>query len=322
LKQQKGGRLENKSRKGRKRIAAGAIASFAVCVALLPGAIPDRAQKSGVQPAGHFERVLIVVLENQNYDSARKDPYLAQLARQGANFTNFRAIAHPSYPNYLAMVAGSSFGVRDDDQIDFPDDPEHGTVANYLDWRSYAEDYPTRPIPFLKDRGKYARKHVPLLSFSRIQRSGADRVVPVDPSDPRNRFVRDIQNFRSDPKKYPLPQYMFYTPNLDNDGHDPSLDPPVGLRKASRWLSNFLENWCPLDDKMKGTLVVVTFDESDNHDRINHIYTVFLGDMVKHGDFDEPYSHYNVLKTVEDNFQIPSFHASDREAQPITGIWK
>jgi hypothetical protein len=299
-----------------------AVASVAIGIALWAGTILGRAQTVEAHAGKHFARVLIIVLENQNFDSARKDPYLARLALQGADFTNFRAISHPSYPNYLAMIAGSSFGVQGDGQVNFPDDDAHATIANFLDWRSYAENYPEKPKPFLIDRGKYARKHVPFLSFARIQRSEADRISSVDTHDAHNRFVTDVENFRSDPDKHPLPQYMFYTPNLDDDGHDPFFEPATGLRKASRWLNNFLENWIPLDDKMKGTLVVVTFDESEDHERTNRIYTVFLGDMVKPGEIDKLYSHYSVLKTVEDNFGLPSLHDGDRDAEPITGIWK
>jgi hypothetical protein len=298
--------------------------SLTTCVALLllARAVPGSAQIVDQRPGTHFQRVLIIVLENQNFRASSKDPYLARLAQQGANFTNFRAISHPSYPNYLAMVSGSTFGVQGDGQVNFPDDEEHATIANFLDWRGYAEDYPESPSPFLDDRGKYARKHVPFLSFARIQKLGASRMQSVDTRDPHNRFVTDIQNFRSDPQKHPLARYMFYSPNMDDDGHDPYLDPAKGLRKASRWLNNFLDNWCPLDDKMKGTLVVVTYDESQDHEKTNRIYTVFLGDMVKHGDVDKLYSHYSVLKTIEDNFGLPALHAGDREAEPISGIWK
>jgi hypothetical protein len=44
--------------------------------------------------------------------------------------------------------------------------------------------------------------------------------------------------------------------------------------------------------------------------------------MVKPGEIDKLYSHYSVLKTVEDNFGLPSLHDGDRDAEPITGIWK
>jgi hypothetical protein len=280
------------------------------------------AQIKDPHPGKHFARVLIVVLENQDYRSAIKDPYLSQLARKGANFTNFRALSHPSYPNYLGMIAGSSFGVQSDRQINFPDDDGHRTIADLLDWRCYAENYPESPKPFLGDRGRYARKHVPFLSFEKIQREGAFNLVSVDPQDAHNRFVQDIENFKRDTESDPLPRYMFYTPNLDDDGHDPAISPSMGLKKASRWLNTFLDGWMRLDDKLEGTLVVVTFDESQGDEDTNQIYTIFLGDMVKPGDYNTPHNHFSVLKTVEDNFGLPPLNDGDRNAQAITEVWK
>ena len=207
-----------------------------------PAVTPALAQAPVVSAGKHFDRVLIIVLENQNYGSAMKDPFLAQLAEKGANFTNFHALIHPSYPNYLAMVGGSMFGIRSNDQITLPDDKSHQTIADFLDWKNYAEDYPSEPQPFLGDRGKYVRKHVPFLSFAKIQQEGFRNVVSVSPKDPHNRFVADVEDFRSDPKKHPLPRYMFYSPNVDDDGHDPVLLPGRGLRKASSWLNQFLKD--------------------------------------------------------------------------------
>jgi hypothetical protein len=93
-------------------------------------------------PGKHFERVLIIVLENQDYSSSMSNEFLAKLATKGTSFTNFKNLYHPSYPNYLAMIAGSYFGTRSDHQISFPDDPEHKTIGDLLDWKNYAENYP------------------------------------------------------------------------------------------------------------------------------------------------------------------------------------
>ncbi len=289
---------------------------------------PPQAQAAALPPAPvvsagkHFDRVLIIVLENQNYSSAMKDPFLEQLAQTGASFSNFKALIHPSYPNYLAMVAGSSFGVRSNDQITLPNDNSHRTIADFLDWKNYAEDYPSQPEPFLGDRGKYSRKHVPFLSFAKIQQESFGNVVSVSTKDPHNRFVADVEGFRSDPKKHPLPRYMFYSPNVDDDGHDPVLRPGRGLKKASSWLNKFLKDSFPLDEKMKGTLVIVTFDESQFFEKTERIYTVFLGDMVKPGDITKAYTHYSVLRTIEENFGLPPLNSGDTGAESITEVWK
>jgi hypothetical protein len=272
----------------------------------------------------HFDRVLIVVLENQAYVSAIKDRYLKQLADEGVEFTNFHGLAHPSYPNYLGLISGSTLGMHGvfgDDQKDFPDDNQHRTIADLLDWKNYAEEYPAKPGkgPYLNDANKYRRKHVPFLSFQKVQRQGFQNVVAVDTKDPHNAFVSDVENSHLDPKdsKYKaLPTYMFYSPNMDDDGHD------TNLGTASTWLKNFLENWFPSDSRA-GTLLIVTFDESEAPERkSNHIYTVFLGDMVKKGEkVNGRYDHYDILRTIEDNFGLQPLNAGDSKAKVINGIW-
>jgi hypothetical protein len=274
----------------------------------------------------HFDRVLIIVLENEGFVSATKDSYLDQLASEGVEFTGFKGATHPSYPNYLAMISGSTFcihGLFGDFQENFEDDSLHKTIADLLDWRNYAEDYPAHPgqPPYLHSGwGKYARKHVPFLSFEKIQKTGYQNVVSVDPSDPNNSFVTDVANSRrdpGDPKYKPLPRYMFYSPNLIDDGHNSDLP------TASAWLRRLLENWFPRDAR-HGTLVVITFDEGEGSEwNTNHICTIFIGDMVKKGYKDaHPYDHFSVLRTIEDNFGLQTLNGGDTNASVINEIWK
>src|SRR6266567_9072188 len=108
----------------------------------------------------HFDHVLIVVLENQSYDAAIRNDLLKSLAQKGSVFSNFGNLYHYSYPNYLAMIAGSDFGTHkpqllSDNQRNFNDDSEHRTIGDLLNWKNYAEDYPASPTaakPFLGDR--------------------------------------------------------------------------------------------------------------------------------------------------------------------------
>jgi hypothetical protein len=91
---------------------------------------------SPAAPPKHFDHVLIVVLENQDYESAIRNDLLKSLAQKGAIFSNFGNLYHYSYPNYLAMIAGSDFGrhkplLFSDNQRTFSDDSEHRTIAGY-----------------------------------------------------------------------------------------------------------------------------------------------------------------------------------------------
>lgn len=278
----------------------------------------------------HFDRVVIIVLENVDYERAMQDPNLTALASQGANFTNFHALFHPSYPNYLAMIAGTDYGIHrrgsflGDKQVNFPNDSEHRTIADRLiaaglDFKQYAEELPEGPCPWnvsglhiADKRGNYVRRHVPFLSFREVQEKWCDHVIHVDSSKSDNYFVQDA--------KKGLVAYSFYTPNTNHDGHDTTA------AVAGAWVKDFLDHtFSP--NLRKGTLVIVTFDESGGNED-NRIYTVFLGDMVKDANQLDPkilarrYTHYSVLRTIEDNFGLGPLTTHDRAAPPITDIWK
>ncbi len=257
---------------------------------------------------GRFERVLIVVLENQDYATAIAEPVLQALAAQGASFTNFHGLFHPSYSNYLAMVAGKEIPTHFDTQQDLNECCLADLLtAKNLDWKNYAEGYPEEPGRCFTGhvRGLYARKHVPLLSFRSVQERQCDHIVAA------SQFDRDLEEGR-------LPRYAFYTPDLANDGHD------TGLEFAARWLQGFLARLRRHPTALKGTLLIVTFDESADQSVAseNHIYTVFLGDMVKPGPVTHGYNHYNVLRTIEENFGLCPLGGGDGGARPITEVWK
>ncbi len=290
----------------------------------------EAARAAARAPAHHFDRVLIIVLENVDYEVASKDKNLADLAAQGASFTNFHALFHPSYPNYLAMVAGTDFGIHRrgrllaDNQVNIPNDAEHHSIADRLiaaglDFKQYAEELPSETCPWnfstqhVSDkRGNYARRHVPFLSFREVQQKWCDRVIRVDSSKSDNYFAQDA--------KKGLVAYSIYTPNMNHDGHD------TNVQTAGAWVKKFLDDSLP-QKLRQGTLVVVTFDESGGN-ADNRIYTLFLGDMVKPANqqdpkaLGKPYNHYSVLRTIEDNFGLEPLTANDRNAAPITDIWK
>ena len=80
----------------------------------------------------------------------------------------------------------------------------------------------------------------------------------------------------------------------------------------------------------KGTLIVITFDEADydavgyntSYDGQNQVYTVLLGDMIEPGTVvPTPYNHYNLIRTVEENFQLDSLNKNDFNANWFRFLW-
>jgi Phosphoesterase family len=264
---------------------------------------PRSAQPAAKPFPGHqFDHVLIIVLENEDNATVLANPYMKELAAGGRRFAHYDGLFHPSYPNYLALVAGDFFHTHADIQKTI----DARTIADLLEakhltWTQYAENYPGHCFLGTKTPdGLYARKHVPFLSFKSIQAPGrCAHVVAADHFDPHN-----------------LPNYAFFTPNMKNDGHDTSLS------FAANWLKGFLDPILKDPSVMKNTLIVVTFDESATQSN-NHIYTVFLGDMVKQGvDDTGHYDHYNLLRTIEENFGLSTLGHGDAASVSIVDAWK
>lgn len=264
------------------------------------------AGREPVQSDRPFERVMIVVLENTDYEKALEQPFLARLAHEGALLSNSHAVAHPSQPNYVALTAGSPNGVDSDDPVTLA--VRHvGDLfeAKGMSWKAYAEDYPGGC--YLKERaGDYARKHVPFLSFQNIQ---SDRQRCLD-------RVVNASDLAGDIASGHLPQYSLYIPNMKHDGHD------TDVATADRWLAHAFGPLL-LDPRFtRGMLFVVTFDEADE-DPGNHIYTSLWGESVRPGSkSDARYDHYCLMRTIEDAFGIGTLGKNDAAARPIAGVWK
>jgi phospholipase C len=290
----------------------------AASIAWLSFASSIRAQTDSAKPVGqHFDHVVIVIMENEGTDQALADPYVSSLARSGAWFSNYHAITHPSFPNYLAIVAGSTFDITTDHR---PPPLKAASIADLLEeknlsWKSYAENYPGgcylgsaagsgRLTPTAAPTELYVRKHVPLLSFASIQ-NDADRCARVVSA---SQFLRDARAGR-------LPNYSFYTPNMFNDGHDTSL------AASSAWLRGFMRSLEGTAAMQQRTLVVITWDEGGTRD--NRVLALLLGNAVKPGRYNAPLTHYSLLRTIEDNFGLRSIAAGDRNASPLPeSVWR
>eukprot|EP01125_Pyxidicula_operculata_P012321 TRINITY_DN4043_c0_g1_i2.p1 TRINITY_DN4043_c0_g1~~TRINITY_DN4043_c0_g1_i2.p1 ORF type:complete len:269 (-),score=40.87 TRINITY_DN4043_c0_g1_i2:1021-1827(-) len=244
-----------------------------------------------------FDRIFIMMFENQAYSSVINDPNFLHFAQEGQLFTRYSAVTHPSQPNYWSMTSGSYYGINSDN-------PHNLTETNIVDlleaksvsWKAYMEGYPGNCFTG-KTSGRYARKHNPFISYMNIQTNPA-----------RCAHIVNAQELDSDLASGNLAEYMYYTPNMDDDGHD------TGLAYAGRFLSSFLTPRLPKFPPK--TLIVITWDEDDNLHN-NHIYTVLLGSTIKPGTrVATQHNHYSLLRTVEDNWSLGTLGRNDTTATP------
>jgi len=68
------------------------------------------------------------------------------------------------------------------------------------------------------------------------------------------------------------------------------------------------------------SLFILTFDESSSLSPDNQIPTLFLGPMIKPGNYAETINHFNVLRTLEDLYHLP-YAGAAAAATPIKDVW-
>ncbi|CAG8543108.1 1597_t:CDS:2, partial [Dentiscutata heterogama] len=261
-----------------------------------------------IVPGKFFDRIFLIIFENTDYVKAIQQPYLQDLMNRsnGLLLSNYYAITHPSLPNYIATVFGSTAGVTDDNAYNI-------SGANIVDlleakritWKAYMENYPSNS--FTGDFAPpgtvlYARKHNPFISMVDISSdpSRCEKIVPDSQLDV------DINANR-------VPQFAYYVPNENNDGHD------TGIEFAMNWFQSWFEPKLQNPAFTTNTLFFITFDE-DAYGGNNHIFTGLFGCPVQPPDNhldDTSYNHYSFLSTVEENWNLGNLGRNDVDATPF-----
>jgi phospholipase C len=268
------------------------------------------------------DHVVVVIEENKSYSGIIGNPnapYINQLAQAGALFTNSYGIEHPSQPNYLHLFSGSNQGVFGDPGISGlgrngqPSWPftapnlgaqllSHGkTFIGYsesMPYVGYTGDGDLEPRS-----DKYAAKHNPWVMFQNDQ--------PTSPHQLPSSVNRPLTDFPTDYSK--LPTVSFVIPNDQNNMHNNNI--PQG----DTWLRDNLNDYY-LWAQTHNSLLIVTFDEDDNREG-NRIPTIFLGQMVHPGQYDEYIDHYSVLRMLEDMYGLgdEGYLGGAADRAPITG---
>src|SRR5438093_1216777 len=172
---------------GRRALAVAAAMAVALSAC---GEAADQGGAAQIAPpatgdrAAPFNRVVVVVFENKAPAEVLGNsaaPTFNRLARRYAVLAGYGGVAHPSLPNYLALVSGDTHGISDD-----CDDCSAGArnLADLLEargrsWKTYAEGLPG-PGYAGGSKGRYRKHHEPFVYFRNV-RSNAGRLRRVVP---------------------------------------------------------------------------------------------------------------------------------------------
>jgi hypothetical protein len=269
---------------------------------------------AGGGAAGSPKTIFTIVMENHDYAEivgSPDAPYINSLIDTYGLATNYYdSGTHPSLPNYLYMASGDTQypGVIDIDPTQYPYFPSDAdNLGNQLEqagieWRSYQESMGT-PCK-LTSSGDYAPKHDPFLYFSNIQ---DDAALCAKRNVDYSAFAADLASGQY--------RYMFITPNLINDGHDPSNDPVQGLQQSDDWLSVELPKILASSVYQDGGVVFITWDEAEgrNGNDPDKIPMIVVSPFIKSPGYKSAvyYTHASYLATMEDFFGLPRLGAAD-----------
>jgi phosphatidylinositol-3-phosphatase len=253
-----------------------------------------------------FTHVVVVVFENHEATSIAGNPAAPTfnaLARRYARLTDYDAVAHPSLPNYLALVSGSTQHITSSCvrcRVDAPSLADTLEAAGRT-WKAYLEGLPRRG--FLGGfSGRYAKKHDPFAYFVSIAHAPAraQRLVPLG-------------ELAADVRAGALPDYSLVVPDMCNSMHD------CPVRVGDGWLRRRVGPLLRVPD----TVVFVVFDEGTTKTNGGgHVPALALGTAVRpHSRFRGVTNHYGLLRTIEDAWGLPYLGRS-ATARPITGIWR
>jgi hypothetical protein len=242
---------------------------------------------AAAKPPRTYAHVIWIVLENHELDQvvgSPSAPFLTSLARSCGVATNYRAVTHPSLPNYVALTSGDTHGVGDDAP---PRDHPLDAVSLFEQAgsaRSYEESMPWNCA--LTSSGAYAVKHNPEAYYTRIRSDCVKNDVPLGTTS-HGAFHAALNNDT-------LPRFSFVTPNLCNDMHDCSV------ATGDAWL----KRWVPRITASRGyeagrTALFVTWDENDGSSG-NRVAAIVVSPSTRPGTTSAvAFTHYSLLRTTE-----------------------
>jgi hypothetical protein len=256
---------------------------------------------TGASAPARYDHVIVVMMENKQWSEVLdgQGRWLTARKNDCQTATNYKQAGSPSRPNYIAFVAGSTYGC-DGSNADppggcTPPSPSlfkqvidaGGTAKNYLGGAQTACD--------LTSAGRYAVKHAPWPYFAKERQLCAANSPAVGSSG----FL--------DPNA--LPTFAFVSPDLCDDTHDCSV------AHGDKYLQNLLEPVLASDSYQAGqTAVFVVYDEH------TPLPNVFMSKSVRPGTTKTAVTDVDVLHTIEAMLGLPFLGPGTNDLRSTTGL--
>ena len=265
------------------------------------------------------DHVIIVMLENKGYTQiigSSNAPYINSLISDPhcALFSDSHGITHPSQPNYLELFSGNNQGVVNDNQsLNTPYSTcnlAYSLISHGYTFKGFSESLPSAGS-LVFSSGNYVQRHCPWASWIG---TGTNQ-ISANVHQPYTSFPA-VSSYST------LPTVSFIIPDNSHNMHDPVLTASTGVANGDTWLSNNIPNiitWV----KSHNSLLIIQYDEDESLTggaTVNKIPTMFIGSMVQGGTYNNTFTHYGLLRTIEDMYSLPICGSSITETA-ITNCW-
>jgi hypothetical protein len=245
-----------------------------------------------------LHHVWVFVMENHSLGQILgnpRAPFLNRMARRHQVATHFYAPAHPSLPNYLAMISGSTQGCSNDRCKGNYRGP---TIARQLTrngyrWQGFFQGLPRRGYLGGDYRG-YVRHHNPFVYFRSVT------------SKPRQR--RHLRRFQAFPESLRRPPALsFIVPNNAHNMHSGSI------QTGDAWLAHWVPRIQHTEAYRHGGTIMIVWDESHNdasgcclpgiHGGRIPLIIITRHAHIRHR-LRRPSTTYSLLDTLEAGFRL------------------
>lgn len=259
-------------------------------------------------PVPGLNRVIWLWLENTSYDLLYNLRYTKSLWRNypSVRFNSFLPLTNVTQSNVVSMISGTDGGVKDNNltRIFNP------TILDLLEsknipWKVYAEDFPGSCY-LGGGIGNYRRYRVPFLSIAQVQ---ADRYQCMK--------IVNFSVLAEDIRNGSLPRFSFVIPNLlSSGGVGSELD-------ADNTLKAILDPIVKNQDIMAETTIIISTTNLTNAAHPSAFQMILGKGVSDYGLLNSnSYSHYHLLRTLEEGLGLGNLNQNDTKVDPMVGFWK
>jgi YVTN family beta-propeller protein len=267
-----------------------------------------------------YQHVFMFYFENQDYDQVignlKQAPYLNSLTSQGTLLSQFYAEEHPSDANYLALAGGSTFGLpltdpEEENPLYTINAPNIGDLVDGAgeSWKTYLQSA-NGPCDDTV-HGNYWDDDQPMMYFKDVRDRPAycaSHVVPLE------ELTGDLAHAST------TPNFAWISPDDCSDMEGCGITAGDDFLKTELTAILSSPAW-----KTQNSLAIITFDEDDQDGQqpAQRVPTIVLGSQGVRQDYVSTtrYTHYSLLRTIEDALGLGTLTANDRYAQPLNDVF-